>query len=502
MVSIPLTGLSTNDPVPGNYIEVNFAQGPVSGASAPYSIMLLGNMLSTGTATPDTVYYGPTSATPLASLTDAQNLFGAGSELYRMYKRAIAINNTTPIFAIAVTESVGSKATGTITITGAATVPCSIRIFFEDEFVDVSVSTSDTPTNIAANAVSAFNARTDFAAVASNASGVLTLTAKQKGLRGNWLRYSCKTFPVNSGVTVTATSPTLFTGGTTADSNVAALATILPYRFYYTVSAAEDATQLGNVTTQINTMALPTNGLRQTVIGGSVDTVANVTTIATGLNAARACVVWQPGSDWTPAELAANLAAIVALEQSGASPQLNFSGYGNNAGDIWRVKAPLSGTTPTRAQQYSALNNGITPIASTSSGSSYLVKLITTRSLNGAVNDYRIRDYHKVTVCDRFGDDWQAKSNAQFSGKVLADDPKPGTTVANASVVSPRSIKSSLVRLVRDYFEAGLIQDVDTVVAGVIVGRENTNPSRVSCLVPLSPVDILDQLATAVNQVR
>ena len=40
--SIPLTGLAANDPVPGNYLEISFAQGAASLGSATYPILLLG----------------------------------------------------------------------------------------------------------------------------------------------------------------------------------------------------------------------------------------------------------------------------------------------------------------------------------------------------------------------------------------------------------------------------------------------------------------------------
>ncbi len=55
MASINLTGLAANDPVPGFYQEILFGVGPVGGFSGSYSILLIGNRTSAGTATLDTV---------------------------------------------------------------------------------------------------------------------------------------------------------------------------------------------------------------------------------------------------------------------------------------------------------------------------------------------------------------------------------------------------------------------------------------------------------------
>ncbi len=62
--SIALVGLAANDPVPGNYIEIDFAAGPAAAGQTPYTVLLIGNRMSNGLAVPDTVVYGPDTATP------------------------------------------------------------------------------------------------------------------------------------------------------------------------------------------------------------------------------------------------------------------------------------------------------------------------------------------------------------------------------------------------------------------------------------------------------
>jgi len=503
MGAIVVTGLAANDPVPGSYIEVNFAQGEAAGSSRARSICLLGNKTSSGSATVDSVIYGPDTNVQLQTEADAIALFGAGSELHRMFRRVVAVNRDTAVYAVAVTESAGTNATGTITFTNNATGNGSARIWVHDEFVDVAFSSGDTPTNMADAAVLAINQRTHWGVTAANVAGVITITAKQKGPRGNFIRYQTT---ITSGVstTLTPTADTAMTGGATADSNATALTTILPKFFYYIVSAAEDATQLGALVTQIGTQAAPTVGIRQVCFGGSVDTLANATTVATGRNSARCEIVWQERSDWTPSELAANQAAIEAQFETAPNPRTNFAGFGNDpiTQAYWQVPAQRGVTYhPSRISIKSALNNGLTPIGVNPSGTTYLVDRATTRSLSGAVNDYRIREPHKVRICDFFGDDVQAKLLLQFAGKRIANDVPQGARPPGPDVATPSVVRGAVLRVIDDYDSNDLWDDAQKVRDGLLVQRETSPTTRMGIRVPARPCANLTQFAVQVNQV-
>jgi phage tail sheath gpL-like len=503
MADISITGLAANDPVPGEYNDILFAQGPASGGTATYAAILVGGMLSTGNASAATVY-GPATPVTLASEADAIGLFGAGSELHRMFVRFTTVNQVTPLFAIAVAEGGSAAAsTGTITLTTASTGAATLRIFVADQFVDTGIATGDTPTTIAAAAAVNINGKTAWPVTASASAGVITLTSKQKGLRANFIRYFAQIKPAAVGTTVTPTASTLQAGGTVSDSNATALAAIVGTRYYYVVSAAEDATQTGAALAQINTQSLPTNGLTGRLVVGSQDIVSNALSIAQGLNGARAELVWLYQSDVPPCELAAMAAAAYTLEEANVIPLCNFDGYGNSSESAsnWRLKAPLSGQAPTRSQFVSALNGGVTPIGVLATGATYIVSRITTRSLNGSTVDYRIRDSHKVTICDRYADDLKAKETAQLSGKNVVNDPGPNDADPGPNCVSPRNYRALINRLTRDYDENGLLQNVATIVANTQVSRNSSPTTRMSALIPLQPVDVLHQIAASIQQV-
>ncbi len=500
--AVPLTGLAANDPVPGAYLEIVFAAGPAPIGGGTYAALLVGNKAASGTATENTTIYGPDTATTLNSTVEANTLFGERSELARMYRAFLMINNSTPVYAIAVAESAGAAATGAITLATTATSAGALRVWVGDKFTDVAITSGDTPTVIAAAACVTINAQSTWPATATATEGVITLTAANKGPRGNWRVFSAEIIGSGVGTTVTPAVVTYFTGGTTADSSTAALGKILSERFYYIVSAANDATQLGALVTQVGLQAAPITGIRQRVFAGSVDTIGNTITITTGVNSARAELIWQEKSDLPPCELAAVYAADVSLFEAGLPPRMNFSGFGNDAqtSAYWVIKKPRCGTSPTRTTISSALKNGITPIANSRSGT-YMVKRITTRSLNGSISDYRIRDAHKVTVCDRFGDDLLAKLQLQFQGKLIADDPKPGAKAPPPNVTTPTVMRACVVALIRNYEDIAMVQRGDEIVAGTIVDRDPANANRMNIRIPLQTVDILDQMATELDQV-
>lgn len=504
MASIVLTGLSATDPVPGAYLEVNFAQGEAAGSGSPIEVLLMGNKLSTGAATVDTVVYGPDTLVPLQTEADAIALFGDGSELHRMFKRFIKVNKDTTVRAIAVTESAGTQATATCVITNAATGNGNLRVYVGDEFVDVAITSGDAVATIGANVAAAINAMTSWAVTASFSVATLTITAKQKGPRGNQIRVQ---LAITGGIATSLgslTTDTALSGGATADSYTNALATINPKRYYYIVSAAGDATNLGALVTQVGLQAAPTTGIRQRVVAGSVDTLANAITIATGRNSARAEIVWSEKSPWTEAELAANQAAVVTLFETKPNPRTNFAGFGQDGttGAFWLVPRPrLDSAAPSRSSQKSALNNGLSPVAVQANGATYLVNRITTRSLNGSQNDYRIRSAHKVTICDFFGDDLLAKTVLQFSGKRIADDVAQGQRPPGPDVVTPKIYKGAVFRLLDDYDGNDLLQNLAAIKNGTVVQREASPRTRMSARIPLQPIDNAEQFAIALDQV-
>lgn len=507
MTTIVLPGLTANDPTPGSYIQVGFAQGASAGASAARDILVIARKSSAGSATVDSMVYGPTTTPALVTEADAVSLFGAGSPAHRMWRRIVKVNPSARVSVICPADVPGAAATGTITFSGTATSAGSLKVFVDEESFEISVAKDATAASIAAALVPVINAKTSLAVSASASGATVTLTDKVKGEQAHFSRYNAMLFGV-TGLTVTPTAITPLSGGDTTDVSYAnVLATIKPFKFYYIVSeqsaAAGVNSSLAALVAQVDEMALPINGLRQRVFCGSSDSLAYTTTVSKSTNHARAEIVWLPESDRRPEELAATAVGVYSFEEAQTEPRCNFNGYGADSltSKMWDVKAPRSGRALTRAEIVTALNNGVSPIGVGARGATYLVARITSYSQNGILADYRIRPAHKVTLADFFADDWDAIVSQQFTGKKIGNDPVQGQRTPGPDVVTPTIFRSALIGLLRRYESLDRIENVEETIASLVVQRESNPTTRLSARVQVDFIDLADQFATDIAQV-
>ena len=320
--------------------------------------------------------------------------------------------------------------------------------------------------------------------------------------------------------TLSGTGIATLGGGATADNYTNALATVVANGYYNIICCDSDATNVGKVVTQVNSQANPITGIRQRVLFGSSDTLSNAITVATGLNAPRAECIWGgAATDITPLELAANNAALYSLyEQTGNTGyryvgRLNFSLFPTqnalfNDAASWYLVGTRNGpaSAPTVANITSALNNGVTPITVLAGGQAQLVKRITTRSLNGSTQDFRIRDAHKVAIMDAVATAYQIITQQQFGGKDLIDPPKTGQSPAAG--VPPNVFATNInlwgtaLKDVNSKVEAaGLLQNADVTNANAIVQREVNPRDRASASFDLVTADLFDQACVIASQV-
>jgi len=308
------------------------------------------------------------------------------------------------------------------------------------------------------------------------------------------------------GLTFTATTDTALTGGTTVDANTTAIATLKGRGDYYIVSAGNDASQLAGLATHIATQALPANGNPKRLFAATTDSLATANALAIGLNDPRSELLWQYKGVWTPAEIAGHMAAIYAMEEVGVKPRTNFAGYGQDARTqgIFKVPPPRDKTArPDRSTDLTpAILNGVSPIATDGRGvRCYLVDRVTTRTLNGAIPDYRIRDAHKVTICDYFSRDWTTKVALTMSGKKIGDDPPPGQRQPDGDVVTPNRLKALTLGLLDTYDGNGLLQNVQLTKDESVFQRETVPTTRMSARIPIRPIDNAKQFQLALDQV-
>jgi len=518
---ITLTGIGPNT-LPGVYGQINFAQGQLSLGGSNYSAIILANITSSGSAyagIANNQVYGPDTQVTMQTVQDAINLFGSGSPAHLMVADFMAVNKSTPLYVLPVAAATGSAATWILTLTTSGTLTngsISLQVGPDAPVVTtINASIPDTVTTIAANMAANINATNSLPVTATSLAGVLTLTAKVVGARGNWLRCYAKVLS-GTGIVLSQTQPSFATSGVGADTvgvaaALAALAVNGQRYYYYIPEAGADTVDgylvatFGDFVTQIQQLATPVVGLRQRLVAGSVDSIANTVQVSTAANEPRVEIVCLPTCETTPGRLAARAAAayslleVAPLQASG----VNFDGFGNDATStgLFNVAAPLNGSAPSNISLQSATLTGLTPLQVVRGGKTAIVKRVTTRFFtNGSGTfDGRITDGGKVTICDQFLDDLQTQIVATFPRKLIASDPAAGGQPAPPGVCTPALVRQVVQGVIANYASRGLINGQSTL-ANLVVQREVSPTSRISVQVGLFVNDLLHTVVLQVNQ--
>lgn len=498
---LALTGLPSSDPLPGNYVQVLFAQGQTAGDLSVKRALIIAPSTAAGSIVQDTEIYGPVN-----DESEMIGKVGAGSQAHRAGRAFMSVNKTTPLYMICPTRSAGTAASLAVTFTGSggATGDGVSRFFICEEQIDTNYVAGDSVTTHAAAVVANINARTWLPVTASAAAGVITITAKAPGPEGNAILVT----PVivsGSGFTVSPSVETPLASGVTQVSYTAALATLLGQKFSYILStsfagAGSDAV-LAALMTQVTSQALPTNGKRQKVFAGASLSPSLAATLSSAINNPRFDLYNLRGSPLEPGVIAAVCAAAVALNEA-ADKAYNFDGYGAGIGDIFpllKPRTPANNFNPTELRVM--LGAGTTPIGITETGVAYIVRRITSYCLNGSNSDFRVRDAHRVTVADGFADDSIIKLSTGGWSKIC-DDPVGAGTQPSAQFITPKRGAATLEVLMEDYVDAGWfdparLQDMITALA---TGLDPQNLTRMNVRSPIYAANLYHQSAHLVAE--
>ncbi|TPQ28947.1 phage tail protein [Methylomonas koyamae] len=161
---------------PGVYIEIDGSQAGL-GDDIP-AVLLVGQKLAAGSAVAGEI-------TRISSVYDATVKAGAGSMLAQMAARYRAIDATLDLYMLPYSDNgAGVAATGTITVTNAATADGTLSLYIGGRLVSVGVTSTMTTAQIATAIAAAFT-DADLPVTAAAVASVVTLTAKHKGTCGN-----------------------------------------------------------------------------------------------------------------------------------------------------------------------------------------------------------------------------------------------------------------------------------------------------------------------------
>lgn len=533
-MSIAVAGVPASRKTPGVNFNVVLGGSGTSAGAAPQKIMLLGNMLEAtlSNSSPAFSCAGGTAAlaTPVfvASPDDAATLFGRGSSLSRMAAAVFAQYPDATLWATPVADAAGTAASVTLTLAGGtASAGFTIRLRLFGETIDVAVASGDSVTTQAVAVCDAINDAQDLPITAQNSSGVVTITAKNTGPRGNTLivdayfvtsagaEVRITTSSTSSGATTTGTwsnngtlgSEITLANGATQDSYVNALAAIEPVRYDRIVGECIDATNVGRIVTHINSQAGPTVQKLEQAVVGSTDTYANAVTLATGQNASRLQVAWNHASILPIWEVASQVAAARLIGDAytggllvgeASNPAANLDGMELATVLVARVV----GDQPTSAEIENALNNGITPLEPSGSRPGYasIVRSITSRSLRSGVPNYAVLDTSSVTVPDYVADFLRSDLAVTYAGVKLAADNPNGDPPRIERVVTPSIVRAHIAQRLFEMEGDGILRDVEANLDLLVVEEDADVPGRLNCEIPAEVIPGLHIIAGNVRQ--
>jgi phage tail sheath gpL-like len=450
----------------------------------PGRSLLVGIMSSTGTATPDV---------PIAVSSQAQadSLYGPGSMLAGMFKAFFANNWANEVWGLPVPEPTGAAATGTITVATAPTAAGTIALYIAGRNVPVYVAATDSIDIVASSIEAAIMDDPSLPVTAVAAAGVVTVTAKNKGVQGDEIQMSDSYYgtiggeQLPAGVTLTYST---MTGGTGTPVMTAAISALGETEIDYVCMPFTDSTSMLAWETEFGFSDTGRWGfIRQHyghLFNAKRDTYTNMLLFGETRNSAQMSVMGIEPTSPTPAyEWAAAYCAKAAraLINDPARPLQTLS---------------LASCLPAQSHGRFLLSelNGLSYAGIATQRTPVDVPMVMRENTTYQKNLYGNSDdaYELVTTLATLAALLRNQRQAitsKFPRCKLADD---GTRFgAGQAIVTPKIIKAELVAQYRiDEFN-GLVENGSAFKANLIVERDPNDPNRVNVLYP---PDLVNQL--------
>jgi phage tail sheath gpL-like len=492
MATIRVTGVADNHRTPGGYAEILFQQGPANAALGPRLACVVGPKTAAGTATANVLYAIPDEGT-------AALLAGTGAPAHRVARKYLEHGAASALSMVTYTPKAGTAASLSTAITGAPTKRGQADAQVGPVICSYGFSTSDTASSVADGLEAAINGATYLPATcaayhAATGTGI-TVTAKVHGTSQNTAIRLRTDVTAGAGVAIAAGGD--LAGGVGDDSTplTTALAAINTIRRYYVGVPISDATLGALLKTHIVNKSQPNPGLRSVGIMGGRGTLTDTTTIANGLNCGRIQYVHQEDSDHDPAELVGEIMGIRS-EVENTDSSANMAGRGVNLHAAYDIA-----DRPTSDEINTAINEGITEIASTESGA-YIAMSVNTCSKNaaGTVNDFRATETHRVSVPDDAIDTILQTWALNFQGKKFADDKRDAkglvdpNQVYKSTVAKPSMVRKMVAQVLRQFEDDDKLQNVDASIAALVAQKSAVNSGRTEVGVNFHTIDHAHQL--------
>lgn len=471
MSAIVIPGLSNSFKVPGAWRETKYGTGANSIGSIPVKLVVTGTKTSAGSATPDQ------DIVRIFSEEDADTYLGEGSEAAMQCYAALAIPGVT-LYAAPVAENGSAVAASlTVTIAGSWTTGGTVTIYLAGRAIQATVNIGDSVTTVATALRDAINGTSRLPFTATNTAGVVTITVRSKGVRGN--DYICRKdlSAAPAGLTATLAGGSAltggmvpFSGGTGADDVTTVLSLLATDVYDIQAWAQNDVTNAALIKTALTSEASPLIMHLEHAVFAKTRGLSAATTFASStLNAYRCSVVWQENAESAPSYIAAQVAAARSVIV-GDNPNFRYDNY------VLPTVAPTSqkADIPLTGELNAALNSGVTPLTTMPDGTVKIVRAIQSHCLNGSAPDFRTLDWGDVDVPDRaskeLGAAWDAYSEVN---PVAGPDPAEGEETPPPGVATPSLWNAEATSELQDMVASGWL------LSFTVVSEWNDDANRI-----------------------
>ena len=471
----------------GQYLEIDNSKALGGSLIAmPRRMLFIGNKLVAGAVAANTLVR-------INNPGEAAAAFGRGSVLHEMLRSARAVNKDADMWAIGLDDLAGGTvATQTLTITGAATGAGTLALRLNGELVSVGVAIGDTPTIVATAIVNAVTAFVDGPMTAANAAGVVTLTARHKGVFGNDIDVRVNyqrdevlpaglAYAVAVGVT-----------GTGNPDVATALAAIANEKYYSIVMPYSDITNLDKLKVELASRFGGMDMRTGHVFTGKTGTSSVLTTFGFGRNNLHETLFGVKRPPQGAYNWASRMAAVV--EFNGAiDPALPFRTL-----EVPGLLAPEMADRFIFQERELLLRDGISTFTVDDDGTVRIGQVITTYQTNPqGIDDVSYLALNTKWTVDFMRFTFRVDQALAFPRHKLADD---GTNFDEGQqVATPLVIKSILIASARKMEKAGILENFALFQKNVRVVRSMADRSRVNAIMPADCVNQFNVFAGSVQ---
>lgn len=458
------TGVPNSILRPGTFQTFVFSTAQRGLTPLPNRVLMIGTMLSTGTATAG-------APTQIFDAADADAKFGQGAPVTLMARKALeqaAFQGTSPeIWVVGIAEpGGGTKNVHTLTVSGPAAADGNVTIRIAGRTIVCGVASGQSADTVASALQQKIaEQHANLPIVASVVGAVVSCTATVKGENGGDVDYSNVELPTGIGV-AHATGA----AGAGAIDITAALDAAIDRQYQ---GIAIENTKAGDVTDSTDHTTVQwsySNKRYRWIFMGETTSISNATARAAAANDYRFLPVSWEDSPSLPCELAAAVATRVwGTERANA----NYDGM------VVCLYPPPAASSYTAAEIESLLQGGVTPLVADSTGTrGVIVRLVTSKVTTASAPDYSTFDLAASRVAALMAQQIDIRHAAEFNREdslMDLDEDSPEYIVDG--------VRDMLIGVHRDFEALRYIQNVDEkleqiqAVPSATIGRlDGVNP--------------------------